>query len=76
MEPLTGDLDDYAADLARRFVQPAQEDYQEREAMVWLRGEEEGLPLQDVHLASEALREQCRFLRVNNLKFPCVIPQD
>ncbi len=76
MAPLTNNLDDYAADLAQRLVQPAREDYQEREAVVRLRGEDEGLPLQDVHLASEALREQCQFLRVSKLKFPCVVPSD
>jgi len=76
MGPLRGDLDDYAADLAERFVQPAREDFQQREVVVRLRVEDEGLPLQDVHLASEALREQCQFLRVNWLKFPCVVPSD
>ncbi len=76
MVPITGDLDDYAADLARRFVQPAREDYQERERVVQLRDEDEGLPLQDVHLAAEALREQSQFLRVSKIRFPCVVPRD
>jgi hypothetical protein len=76
MAPSTGDFDEYAADLARRFAQLAREDYREREAVVRLRDEDMRLPLQDVHLASEALREQCQFLRVSKLKFPCVVPRD
>ena len=76
MARLTDDLDGYAADLARRFVQPAREDDQERERVVQLLDEDAGLPLQDVHLAAEALREQSRFLRVSKLRFPCVVPTD
>ncbi len=73
MGATTGGLDGYAADLAGRFVRPAREDGGER-APVELRSDDNRLPLQDVYIASEALRDQCHFLRRANLLFPCVVP--
>lgn len=76
MESFTDDFGDYAADLAERFARPARAVREGGYAEFRHRGDDEGLPLQDVHVISDALREQCQFLRAAKMEFPCVVPRE